>query len=121
MPNYNLKIVKVAPILAKVKEIKIMYGNKNGSKVFSIPVEWVVTETIDVKANSLKEAINFILDKADDIPLGTEPQYIDGTWKISADENNSANADEILKNLNCQGYIEREAEEFDEFDWNEID
>ena len=46
-----------------------MYGNQNGTKVFSIPVEWVVTETIDIKANSLREAIEFINKNADEIPL----------------------------------------------------
>ena len=91
-----------------------MYGNQNGTKVFSIPVEWVVTETIDIKANSLREAIKFINKNADEIPLGTEPAYIDGTWKISADESGLMDANEILETLDSYGYTERNASEYDE-------
>lgn len=63
-----------------------MYGNQNGTKVFSIPVEWVVTETIDIKANSLREVIEFI----------------------------NKNVDEILETLDSYGYTERNASEYDE-------
>ena len=92
----------------------MLYGNQNGTKVFSIPVEWVVTETIDIKANSLREAIEFINKNADEIPLGTEPAYIDGTWKISADESGLMDANEILETLDSYGYTERNASEYDE-------
>lgn len=91
-----------------------MYGKQNGKKIFSIPVEWVVTETIDIKADSLQEAIAFILDKSDEIPLGTEPEYIDGTWKISADESNTMDIEEIIETLDSYGYTERIASEYDD-------
>ena len=91
-----------------------MYGKQSGAKVFSIPVEWVVTETLEIKADTVEEAINFINDNLDTIPLGTEPAYIDGTYKISADENNNMNTAEIAEKLDSWGYTERKAEEYDE-------
>ena len=91
----------------------MLYGNENASKVFSIPVEWVVTETLDIKADSLKEAIEFINDHTDEIPLGDEPAYIDGTYKISADEDGDMDTEKIARNLEAYGYTEREAQPFD--------
>lgn len=86
-----------------------MYGNNNANKVFSIPVEWVVTENLDIKANSLEEAIEFINNNIDEIPLGENPAYIDGTYRISADEDNDMDAEKIKTMLELYGYKEREA------------
>lgn len=52
---------------------------------FKIPVEWMVCDFVEVEANNVEEAIQYVVDNANDIPLGTEPEYIDGTWRISAD------------------------------------
>lgn len=93
-----------------------MYGNENGEKVFSIPVEWVVTENLEIRANSLKEAVKFIKDNLDAIPLGTEPDYVDGTYKISADEDGDMEPEEIAKEMKKlgYGYSERASIEQDE-------
>ena len=88
-----------------------MYGRTNGKKVFNIPVEWVVTETLEIKADTLEEAVEFINDNLDTIPLGDEPAYIDGTYKISADENNNMDTAEIVERLNSYGYTERDADD----------
>ena len=90
-----------------------MYGRNNANKIFSIPVEWVVTETLQIKADSLEEAIEFINNNADEIPLGDEPAYIDGTYKISADEDYDMDTQKIKRNLEAYGYSEREAQPFD--------
>lgn len=94
-----------------------MYGNQNGSKVFTIPVEWVMTENIDIRANSLREAVDFILNNADAFPLGKEAEYVDGTWKMAADESVEGSTDEILETLESYGkgcgYGEREAKKND--------
>ena len=92
-----------------------MYGKENGKKVFSIPVEWVMTETLDVRADNLKEALQFLIDNDANIPLGTDAQYIDGTWKISADESNTGIVEDFLETAECY-CSEREAEEYDEPD-----
>ena len=95
-----------------------MYGNDKGKKVFSIPVEWVVTETLDIRANNLQEAVEFIVDHLDIIPLGTEPVYIDGSYKISADDTGEYDINAISTALHRYGsYTERNVDErFDKVD-----
>ena len=90
-----------------------MYGRNNANKVFSIPVEWVVTENLNIKADSLEDAIEFINNHTDEIPLGDEPAYIDGTYKISADEDNDMDTQKIKRNLEAYGYWVRVAQPFD--------
>lgn len=72
----------------------------NQIKEFSIPVEWTVWDKITVKATSLEEALQFVRDNLDVVPLGTEPEYIDGTYKISDDEGESyMDIDELKEKL----------------------
>ncbi|WP_026653533.1 hypothetical protein [Butyrivibrio proteoclasticus] len=93
-----------------------MYGNNKAKEVFSIPVEWMVTENIEVRANSLEEAVEFINNHADEIPTSRDAEYIDGTWKISADEDNDLDTKKICERLGCYGYLHREATEYDVVD-----
>ncbi len=94
-----------------------MYGNNNADKVFSIPVEWVVTENIEVKANSLEEAAKFILDHNEEIPCGEVTTYVDGTYKISADEYSDNDANTIAETLRlCWDVEERDATKYDVVD-----
>lgn len=89
-----------------------IYGNSNGTKIFSIPVEWVVTENLEVQANSIEEAVQFILANADLIPLGQDADYVDGTYKISADESDDGDVEAIVQTLKLCGYSESEAQEY---------
>lgn len=66
---------------------------------YSIPVNWSVWDKVDVEAESLEEAIQYVRDNADTIPLGTEPEYIDGTYKIDDGQNGEATMDETVKYL----------------------
>lgn len=59
-----------------------MLGNINGKKTFTIPVSWEVYDHIEVQANSLGEAINWANEHSDEIPLGTDPEYVDGSYQI---------------------------------------
>ena len=91
----------------------MLVANNEATKIFSIPVEWVVTENLEVKASSLEEAVKYINDNADEISLGDEPAYIDGTYRISADEDFDMDTEKICKNLDMYGYKVREATEYD--------
>ncbi len=53
---------------------------------FKVPVEWTVCDMVEVEAESFKEAIKYVLENRDEIPLGTEPDYIDGTYKINSED-----------------------------------
>ena len=60
---------------------------------FIIPVSWEVYSTITVSANSLEEAIEFAKEHADDIPLCTDNEYVDGTYLI--DEIRALNGEDL--------------------------
>jgi len=81
-------------------------------KKFSIPVTWEVWDKIDVNAYSIEEAIKYVKDNIDTIPLGTEPEYIDGSYKMDDGENGEASVDEAVKFLkeywNLSGGIDGE-------------
>lgn len=69
-------------------------------KTFKIPVEWTVTDIVEVEAETFIDAVQYVIDNADEIPLGTEPNYIDGSWKISAEAwDEELNAKQITEEL----------------------
>jgi len=53
--------------------------NTTTKKLYRIPVEWAVTGTLLVEAESLSEA----LLEAEDAPLPEPEDYIDGTFEIN--------------------------------------
>ena len=53
--------------------------NTTTKKLYRIPVEWAVTGTVLVEAESLSEA----LLEAEDAPLPEPEDYIDGTFEIN--------------------------------------
>lgn len=53
--------------------------NKMAKKIYRIPVEWAVTGTLLVEADSLAEA----LIEAEDAPLPEATDYIEGTFEVN--------------------------------------
>lgn len=51
------------------------------SKTFKIPVEWSVYATVEIEAESLEEAVKIFDKTEDEIPLPTDNDYIDGSFK----------------------------------------
>lgn len=68
-------------------------------KKFSIPVTWEVWDKIEVEAETIEEAIKYVKENIDTIPLGTEPEYIDGSYKIYDGENGEATIEETVEYL----------------------
>ena len=73
-------------------------------KKFSIPVTWSVWDKIEVEAD-VKEHI-------DEIPLGTELEYIDGTYRIDDGDNGENSVEDTVNYLkecwNLSGGIDGE-------------
>ena len=67
-------------------------------KIYSIPVEWAVCANITVRAKTLQDAIQFVKNNANDIPLSPEPEYIDGSYRI-ASEKYDKSSDDIARDL----------------------
>ena len=56
------------------------------NKKYIIPVEWTVYSTVVVKgAETLEEARQLVEANIADIPLSRNPNYVDESYKISAD------------------------------------
>ena len=65
-------------------------------KRFYIPVSWEVWDKVEVEAETIEEAVKYIKDNIDTIPLGTEPEYIDGSYKIEDGQNGQGTVDEAV-------------------------
>lgn len=68
-------------------------------KEFSIPVTWQVWDKVDVIAETIEEALQYLEDNMEDIPLGTEPEYIDGTHRVLDGHNGQADIATAVKYL----------------------
>ena len=79
-------------------------------KTYKVPVEWAVYDFVEVEAESFEDAIQYVIDNRDEIPLGTEPEYIDGTYKINSEDETSLTeyddgyAKELADMLRTYGY-----------------
>lgn len=60
-------------------------ANPNGKKGFLIPVSWMVSDFVRVQADTLDEAIDWMLKHHDEVPLGTEPEYIDASYEVNSE------------------------------------
>ena len=81
-------------------------------KQFSIPVVWQVWDKVIVEAETIEDAIRYIKENIDDIPLGTEPEYIDSSYRIDDGQDGQASIDETVRYLkeywNSSGGIDGE-------------
>ena len=55
-------------------------------KKWKIPVTWEVCGVIECEALTLEEAMEYAEDKDGVIPLPTDSDYIDGSWRLSFDK-----------------------------------
>ena len=72
---------------------------------WKIPVTWEVCSTVDIEAETLEEAMRIACDEDGEIPLPTDPDYVDGSWRLSSDDEeyirqgfNDNQTDEIINN-----------------------
>ena len=81
-------------------------------KKFSIPVVWKVWDKVEVEAETIEEAIEYVKNNINENPLGTEPEYIDGTYKIDDGKDGEKSIEETVKYLrkywNLSGGIDGE-------------
>ena len=77
----------------------MIYGNQKGKKVFSLPVIWQVWDKVQIQADSIEEAVQYLKDNIDTIPLGTEPEYIDGSYRIDDGDDGINDIQETVKYL----------------------
>lgn len=54
-------------------------------KKFEIPVSWEVWDTVEIEAESFDEAVKWLEENIDEVPLGTEPEYVLNSYEIDYD------------------------------------
>lgn len=59
------------------------YISEDGT--YLIPVSWEVYSTIRIKANNLRDALEKAETHIEEIPCGTNTEYIDGSYKLDRD------------------------------------
>lgn len=73
------------------------------TKRFIIPVEWTVYSTVVVEGvNSLQEAKKLVEENMADIPLSRNPEYVDDSYHIAAEDDNEL---EIAQNYHTRGVL----------------
>ena len=55
-------------------------------KKWIIPVTWEVCGVVEVEVNTLDEALRYVEEDPDDIPLPSEHNYVDGSFRPSMDD-----------------------------------
>lgn len=70
-------------------------------KKFKIPVTWMVWDKVEVEADTLEDAIKWVKDNIDEIPLGTEPEYVEDSYRIDGDDGFCSNQDLIKYLKEC--------------------
>ena len=68
-------------------------------KTFKIPVEWSVYAIVDIEAETIEDAIKKFHETEDDIPLPTDSEYIDGSFKISCDEDEEVEYTKLINGM----------------------
>lgn len=93
------------PKFKKLKDIKSDDGK------FIIPVMWQVYSTIRVEADNLQEALIRAQEHIDSVPLGSNPEYVDGSYEI-----NIQDAEDAINAQRCRSVssilIKRDGEIF---------
>ena len=55
-------------------------------KTFKLPVTWEVCGFVNVTAETLEEAIEDFKENSDEYGLPNDPEYVDGSFKLSTNE-----------------------------------
>ena len=59
---------------------------KKETRKWKLPVVWEVFDMVEVEAESLEEAIEWFKEHKEELPLGANPNYVDGSYQLSHDE-----------------------------------
>ena len=64
-------------------------------KRYRLPVSWQVIDTVEVPAANLKEAVEWFQKNIDNIPLGKNPEYLQGSYSL--DDGGNEDIDDICE------------------------
>lgn len=81
-------------IIEKRKEWK-----KPKLKIYHLPVEYSMYGTVSIEAETLEDAVRQYMEKDDVLPLPENPQYMDGSFKLSTDSSPYRNFESTIEEL----------------------
>ena len=55
-------------------------------KTWEIPVTWEVYSRVYIEADTLEEAMEIAKDDEGVIPLSTDADYVDGSWRLTEED-----------------------------------
>lgn len=65
--------------------------NGEGDKVYEIPVQWLVSDIVKIRANSLEEAVRLFLNNEPSIPCGLAPEFVAESYQLTCDSKDVEN------------------------------
>lgn len=54
-------------------------------KTYKVPVTWEAYGIIEVEAESYEEAFKIAQDEDGEIPIPTDSEYVEGSWRVNVD------------------------------------
>lgn len=55
-------------------------------KTWTLPVAWSMCGIVNIKADTLKDAIEIAMGRDGTIPIPDKGVFIDGTWEVNCDD-----------------------------------
>lgn len=72
-------------------------ANPAAKKGYLIPVTWQVCDFVRVQADTLKEAYEWMKEHSDEVPLGTDPCYVDSSYEVGEYDECECYLDEMVE------------------------
>ena len=85
--------------IEKFFDIYKKWKKEHRKKKFFIPVTWQVWDKVEVKADSIEEAVEWLKENIDLVPIGIEPEYVDDSYRIDDGQDGEATVEETVKYL----------------------
>lgn len=93
--NSNLDYwTNINNIIEKKKKLK-----KPKLKVYHLPVEYSMYDTISIEAETLEDAVRQFIEQDDDLSLPNDPKYMDGSFRLSTDSSPYRNFEATIEEL----------------------
>lgn len=60
-------------------------ADDNATTEYEVPVSWKVSSVVRVRAKSLKEALGYVKEFKDSIPVDADAEYVSGSYQVDVD------------------------------------
>ncbi len=89
--NYWTNINNIINDIKKSKKPKL--------KTYHLPVEYSMYDTISIEAETLEDAVRKFMEQKDDLSLPNNPQYMEGSFRLSTNSSPYRNFETTIEEL----------------------